>query len=311
MTMSDKITLAIRPSLAFPKRWSIDFWHNSRVEATYQAALFTYDSPDEAASEAANIQLGLEARGVEITRVKCDSNASRTIELPRENEEAIAKHLEAHVKRSFSFLKKFSLATLFDITSWAKGLKAVASRSPHVLSLIVLGTLFFRGPFERLLRSIVPKELELSPDVLLASAPLLLFVVTYFTYLKRVQMSNQLDRVRQWILQLVVLYGWDHVQVRTLVSKELAELEYASVMNIIDPASRQSPSSFSNLVQALGGKLDRKSGEGARDLVDVLLRDDFARKIQALAGMAAEPDYRPKQLGIIPLYFLLSISSVN
>ena len=306
-TMSVQITLAIRPSLAFPERWSVDYWQNNNVAAAYQAALLTFDFPEAAETAAANVQLTLQKQGAEITRVKHDSNASREIgQFPCKSEEEVTKHLEAYVKGSFSPLQKLSLAKLFDITNWSKGIKALVSNSPHFLSLLILATLLLRGPFDRLLRSVVPKELDLSSAEILASAPLLLLAATLHVYMKRVRLSTQLDRVRQWILQATISYGWDRKRFEALASKELAGLEFASVTNSFEATNRRDPSSLSNLTRALGKKVEKPT-----ELVEAVLRDDFARKIQALSGMASEPDYQPKQMAIFPYHLLISLGSVR
>jgi len=112
--------------------------------------------------------------------------------------------------------------------------------------------------------------------------------------------------VRQWILQAVISYDWDHNRVHALVRRELSGLEYASVGNMLEQVIQRDPSSLTNLAQALS-----KEPDDRKELTADLLRDDFARKIQALAGMAAEPDYRPQQLAIFPLHLLVSLNSVK
>jgi hypothetical protein len=305
--MSTKITLAIRPSLAFPKRWSIDYWEDDHVDAAYQAMLVTYESPDEAAKVEAAAQLSFEKQGAEVSRVQIDSNSSRRNGEPAdETEEEISKRLEAHVKSIFLPLQTLTLASLFDITRWGKGLKAVVTGSPLILSLLILVALLIRGPFERLLASIVPKGLNLNSAELFASAPLLLLVTTLYVYLRRAQISSQLDRVRQWILQLVISYGWDRDRFQKLGERELKGLEYSTVVDILEEANKRDPSSYCKLIQALGKNL-----KDDRELAAMVLRDDFARKIQALAGIAAEPDYRPSRLAISPFLLLISLASVK
>ena len=306
-----RITVAIRPSLALPKRWSVDYWQDDRVEAAYQVSLLTFDSAKAAAPAAAKIQSDFEAAGVQVTRVQSDANPSRVIRQPPcASEEELSKHLEAYVKDAFAPLTKITLASLFDLENLTKILKALATKSPHVLSLIILGALFFRGFFQRLLESIVPKELGLSFTELLAASPILLLVVTAYVYLARARVSSQMDRVRQWILQAVVSYGWDHTRFREFVRKELAKIEFANVCNYFDEANRRDPISFSNLIQTLGKTIEAKDGD-YREFAGMLLRDDFARKIQALAGIGGEPDYRPKHLAVLPFHLLLSLSAIR
>jgi hypothetical protein len=83
------------------------------------------------------------------------------------------------------------------------------------------------------------------------------------------------------------------------------------VSNILEQANQRDPNSYSKLVQALGKNLEDHKDKVTHQLAADLLRDDFARKIQALAGMAAEPDYWPKQLAIFPLHLLISLNSVK
>lgn len=310
--MSAKITLAIRPSLAFPKRWSIDYWLDNHVEASYQASFVTFASPDDAAATAAEkIKLSCETQGAEVTLIHQESNASRCgDQYQHESEEEITKHLESYVNSAFSVLPKVTLASFFDITNWPKVLKAIPS-SPFLLSVLILATLLFRGPFERLLGSIVPKELGFTPTILLAVAPLLLLMATLYEHTTRERISVQQDRVRQWILHGVISYNWDHNRVRVLAQRELSELEYASIASMADSVSSRDPSSYRNLVQALGEKMEEQQGTSVDQLKDDLLRDDFARKIQALAGVAAESDYQPAGLAISPFLLLVSLASVE
>ncbi len=301
--MSSRITLAVRPSLASPERWSVDYWHDDRVEAAYQAALLTYASHDEATKTAANIQSALETQNIKVTSVQLDSNASRTIvkQWGVETEEEITRRFEDYLKSAFSPLQKLSGSNVFDITNWSKALKAMAGGSPHLLSLLVLGVLLFRGPFERLLNSIMPSELNLTADSVLASVPLLLLVITVRVYFKRARLSSQLDRVRKWILQAVVSYGWDRDRFRKLLTKEIGALEYASIAEFLEQANEQDANSSGKVMnETLSAEFESS-----------LLRDDFARKVQALAGISGEPDYRPNQLAIFPYQILLSLNSIK
>lgn len=323
--MSSQITLAIQPSLALPERWSVDYWYNDRPKAVYQAGLFTFESRGEAETAAANMQSNLESRGMKVTAVHFDTNASKTIvsRSSDETEEEIAKRLQDYVKSAYSPIQKLSLSSLFDVSNWPKWLKAIVSGSPHVLSLIVLAALLFRGSFERLLGFVMPKELDLGTTMLLASAPLLLLATTLSVYFKRARLSSQLDRVKNWILHAVIFYGWDEYRFRSLVRKELAGLEYASALNMFEQLNQQDPSSFDDLARTFDQSADREGLATALvslndqkqlttterfllKVVTTLVRDDFARKVQALAGMSGEPDYRPAQLAILPFHVLIS-----
>lgn len=130
--MSSQITLAIQPSLALPGRWSVDYWYNDRPKAVYQAGLFTFESRGEAETAAANMQSNLESRGMEVTAVHFDTNASKTIvsRSSDETEEEIAKRLQDYVKSAYSPIQKLSLSSLFDVSNWPKWLKAIVSGSP-------------------------------------------------------------------------------------------------------------------------------------------------------------------------------------
>ena len=92
----------------------------------------------------------------------------------------MTKHLEAYVKSAFLPFQTLSLASLFDVGNWSKGLKGILN-VPAFLNLVVLGALFFGGPFEKLFTSVAPKELGLSATALLASAPILLLFATLHT----------------------------------------------------------------------------------------------------------------------------------
>jgi|KBSMisStaDraftv2_1062788.scaffolds.fasta_scaffold1502125_1 hypothetical protein len=64
--MSVQITLAVRPSLACPTRWSVDFWRDNRDTAAYQAASVTFNSLDDAEMVATNILPSFEQTGAAV-----------------------------------------------------------------------------------------------------------------------------------------------------------------------------------------------------------------------------------------------------
>lgn len=318
-TMSHQITLAVRPSLALPERWSVDFWYDNNIEAAYQAAILTFDSSDDAAAEAASIQSTLQAQGLNVTCVRLTSNASRAIveRAAVETEEEITKLLENYVKEIFAPLKSLSVSNVFNITNWPSFLKTLATGSPHVLSLLVLAVLLFRGPFERLLNSIVPAELNLDVATVVTSAPILLLLTTLHVYYKRARLSSQLDRVTKWILAAVVRYGWDHSRFFTLKQKELAGLEYASLANIFEVDYSRNPTSFDEIMRLSGLSLKEMDENTAAKaqlfgvIVSTVCRDDFAKKVQALAGISREPGYQPEQMAILPFHLLTSLQSIE
>lgn len=312
MSVSRNVTLCVRPSLAVSGRWSVDYWLNAHPEAGYQASLVTFASPEEAVKAQNQIKATLEAKGDTVQLLREDKNVSRdTIASPQESEEEIKNRLKEHVEKAFEPLGKLSVARFFDINNWAKSVKAITMRSPHLLGLLTLAALFFHGPWQKLLMSIAPKELSIEASHVLAGAPLLILAATLFVHFNRVRESYQLDRVRQWVLQLVVFFGWDRDRFLALVRKEPDPLEYASAVSLLERAVKWDPGSLSNLAHNLGVKLEGSGHEKVEQLIRYLLRDDFARKIQALAGLAGEDDYRPKHLAIVPVHLLVSLDSVK
>jgi hypothetical protein len=305
------ITLTTRPSLAFPNRWSVDWWYADQINAASQAATVTFESKEEAVAAADNIQATLEKQGASIIRSSQDSHVSRTL-IPSlcATEEELTKNLEAYVKSAFTPLQKVSMAQFFDLTKWPKGLQAVTSKSPHILSLLFLLALLFGDSLQKLLEAVVPKELGLTGDRLLASAPLLLGIVTVHVYLLRVRMSRQMDRLRQWILQAAVSYGWDRSRFQALLHKEISSLEYASFRSFVEDLSRRDPNSLEKLTSNLGVQAEASDGQ-AEKLVGILLQGDFAKKIQALAGVAYEPGYQAKNLAIMPFHLIITFNSVR
>jgi hypothetical protein len=312
MTLSKNTTLCIRPSLAFPERWSVDYWLNGHPKAAYQASLLTFGSPEESRKTASQIKASWEARGKTLHLSDENKNVSRdTIPSPRETEGEIKKHLENYVEKAFEPMRKFSFASFFDVTKWVKGIKAIGPKSPHLLSFLILGALFFRGPLERLLAAVVPSELGLKAPQLLAGAPILILASTLFAHFQRTRASSQLNRIREWILQLTVFCGWDRDRFLVLMGKEFEKLEYASTVDLISSVVKRDPSSFTNLARDLVSTPEGSRSQETGQLMRDLLRDDFARKIQALAGLAGEQDYRPTELGIFPFHLLLSLLSVK
>jgi hypothetical protein len=291
MTVSGNATLCIRPSLAFCGRWSVDYWLNRHREAANQASLVIFGSPEESRRTASQTKATFEARGDTLHLIEKNKNVSRvTIPSSRELEEKIKKRLENYVEAAFEPLRKFSFSTFFDVTKWVKGIRATSLKSPHLLSLLILAALFFRGPLERLLVAVVPSELGLKAPQLLAGAPILILASALFAHFQRTRASSQLNRIREWILQRTVFFGWDRGRFLALTSKEFEKLEYASTVNLLASPVKRDPSSFTNLAHDLvstrEGSLAQETGQLVRDL----LRDDFARKIQALAGLAGEQE---------------------
>jgi len=283
MTRSGNLTLCIRPSLSFPKRWSVDYWLEGRREAAYQASFVTFACPEEAREAAAQIKAAVGSGGDTVQIIEENENISRgTIAGSLESEEEIKKHLEKYLEKAFEPMRKFSLTNLFEIKNW----KAVATRSPHLLSLLILAALFFHGRLEKLLVSLIPGDLGLKASEVLLAAPIIILAATLLVDFERTRGSYQLDLVREWILKLTVFFSWDRGRFLALSRKELAQLEYASTVKMLESAGRRDPSSATNLLKHLHLKEDKQELLASR-----LLQGDFARKIQALAGMAAEKDY--------------------
>src|SRR5271157_133697 len=306
------ITLSVRPSLAFPSRWSVDWWDDTNPEAAFQASLKTFDTAEKAYKSAEQIKVTLESRGSAVRLIQENKNISRElIPKPVDTEEDIITNLKEHIEKTLEPLANISIASFFDLANWDQVIKDMALKSPVSLSILVLIVLLFRGLLDKLLESIIPSVLGLNAAQIIAGAPLLVLISALYAYFYRSRISNQLDRAREWILQLTIFFGWDRNRFREIMLKELGHLEYASSMNQIKSFNKKDPTSLPRLLKTLDEKYVKLNDEDVNQLGIELLRDDFAKKIQALTGLGKQNGYNPKDLAISPNLLIMSNLSVN
>lgn len=311
MSTLKHVTLVIRPSLAFPTRWSVDYRSNDSP-ATYQASFVTHPSRESAIQAAQAIRSNLEVTGITIEVLQEESNSSAlTARKSNESEEKIKKRLESYLDHLFEPIRKLSLREFFDMSNWPKGLKAAATKSPHLLSLVILATLFFPQPLDGLLAWILPKDFPLGSSQILTIGPLLIGLTTLVVYYERARVANRADKVREWILQLTVEFGWDRDQFGGLLLSELQQIDYASFTHMIEGWNERDQNSLTKLADKLSIQLEGSDERKIDVLTNQLIDGDFARKIQALASVAAEGDYKPKHLAIFPFLLIVSLNSVR
>jgi hypothetical protein len=312
MAISKDRTLCIRPSLADAGRWSIDTWLDATPYAAYQATLETFPSAEEAQKALPFVQADFAGKGGNLRTVREETNASRTrIPQVSMSEEELKKHLQKYIESSLEQVRKFSMASFFEPKNWVKTINALAARSPLVLSILTIVAVLFRSGFEHALAFVLPDKIDFLAPEALKAAPLIILLSTCFVQFSTGKVSIELDRVRQWLLLLVVQYKWDLEKVLGMMRTEFEQLDYASHVNRAWRFEKRNPASFTNVVAHLTQRMGGDSPERAERLVRDVLRDDFARKIQALAGVSGEADYDPAQLAVNPLKLLLSIESVN
>jgi hypothetical protein len=218
-----------------------------------------------------------------------------------------------------------SLADAFNVANWGTGLKAIVTGSPVSLSLVVLLAIAFRGTVGPFLVSILPAEFGVAVPQVLPASPLLILTTTLLVHFRQTRASSQLDRVRVWILQLTVFFGWQRERFVEMAKNEFHKLEFASFINVVKGLNQRDPSSLTKLFEQLAAnvsgvqpqverQIDTKAPveqTSVADLPSILLRDDFARKIQALAALGRERNYKPRRLAVSPLLLLLSLNSVR
>jgi len=321
MIVSRNVTLCVRPSLTAIGRWSVDYWLDGNAKAAYQYGLNTYDSIEIARQAVMQAKDYLEANRNTVQIVENTRNASRDpIPAAQSTEDELKKHMEKYVEKSYEPARTMKAASFFEIGSWAKTVNALAQKSPLIFSLLTLTVLVFRGPLSKLLSSIplgkllfsfVPNELGLKPSQLLECAPLLILVTALYVRSRRRRESVELNRVRLWILQLAVFFDWDYFKFFGLITQEFGQLEYASYVDQVASVERRNPGSFTNVVNQLTSRLDGDSPDKTEKFVRTLVRDDFARKIQGLAGLGGEHDYNTRDLAVLPLHLLLSNNGVK
>jgi hypothetical protein len=321
LIVSRNVTLCVRPCLAAVGRWSVDYWFDGDAKAAYQYWLITFDSVEMARQGALQAKAELDAHGNTVQIFEENKNASRdSIPAVQATEDELSKHLQKYVEKSYEPVRTMNAASFFEIGSWAKRVNALAQKSPVVFSLLTLALLIFRGPLGRLLGSIplgkllfsfVPNELGLKPSQLLECAPLLILVTALYVRATRRKESVELNRVRVWILRLAVFFDWDYFKFLGLITKEFGQLEYASYVDQLASVEKRNPASFTNVVNQLTPKLDGDAPDKADKFVRTLVRDDFARKMQGLAGLGGEHDYNARDLAVLPLHLLLSNNAVK
>lgn len=311
MTVPRNVTLCVRPCLAAAGRWSVDYWLDGRQGAAYQAGLVTYASIDEARKDALQFQANFAAKGDTVQLTEAQTNASlASIPKPTDSEEEIKKRLESYVEKYYEPAQSAITESLFDLKKVAKFIGDSATQSPLLLSGVVLITLIFRSRLE-LLASAIPGELGLKATSLLPAAPLLILVTTMLVYSRRRENSKRLGRIRLWVLQLAVHFGWERESFSGILKNEIARLEFASLADRLEAYERNNPISFTNLSERVRHRFEANAWGDSEVFTRGLVRDDFARKIQALAGLGGETGYRAKDLGILPFHLIVSRSSLT
>ena len=321
LIVSRNVTLCVRPCLAAVGRWSVDYWFDGDAQAAYQYWLITFDSVEMARQAALQAKAELDAHGNAVQIFEESKNASRdSIPAAQTTEDELSKHLQKYVEKSYEPARTMNAASFFEIGGWAKSVNALAKKSPVVFSFLTLVVLIFHGRLGRLLGSIplgkmifsfIPNELDLKPSQLLECAPLLILVTALYVRARRRRESVELNRVRVWILQLAVFFDWDYFKFLGLVTKEFGGLEYASYVDQLASMEKRNPASFTNVVNQLTQRLDGDAPDKTDKFVRTLVRDDFARKIQGLAGLGGERDYGARDLALFPLHLLLSNNAVK
>jgi hypothetical protein len=321
MIVSRNVVLCVRPCLAAVGRWSVDYWFDGDAQAAYQYGLNTFDSVEIARQASLQDKAYLDANGNTVQIFEQSKNASRdSIPALQATEEELTKHLQKYVEKSYEPARTMNAASFFEIGGWAKSVNALAKKSPVIFSFLTLVALVFHGPLARLLGSIplakmllsfMPNELDLKPSQLLECAPLLILITALYVRARRRRESVELNRVRVWILQLAVFFDWDYFKFLGLITKEFGQLEYASYVDQLASMERRNPASFTNVIHQLTLRLDGDAPDKTDKFVRTLVRDDFARKIQGLAGLGGERDYKARDLAVFPLHLLLSNNAVK
>jgi hypothetical protein len=235
--------------------------------------------------------------------VQEETNVSRDgITKPQESEEEISKNLAKYIENSYKIIRTFTVGNFFDVANLLKFIKAATTRSPHLLSLLALVALLFGGPVQNFFSRILPKELGLDGPHLLGASALLVAAAALWVHYARARMSIQEDKIRQWIVQLSIIYGWKTDRFVGLLQKELQQLDYASFVNLAQTLVQRDPTSVTNLLKRLPIKEGSGRQEDISQLFSQISNEDFARKIQALTGVAGEPGYRPKYLAVRPFF---------
>jgi hypothetical protein len=311
MTAPKNLTLCVRPCLAAPGRWTVDYWLDGRPAAAYQAVPYTFGSREEARWNASRIQASRTATGDTVQFVEADVNTSRdSIPKPRETEDEIKKRLEGYVEKFYEAARGDMAESFFDLKKIAKFVGEFTTKSPLMLSLVTLVALAFHGR-EELMTTAVTSEFGIHATQLLAVAPILILFATLFAHTRRKQTSKKMARVREWVLQLAICYGWDCDRFVGILRKEFMGLDYAAIADKMANLEKSHLLSFTNLTQQVGARLEGKPGEKTEEFMKLLRLNDFTRKVQALAGMGEEPDFRAKDFAILPFQLLLSPFSLT
>jgi len=222
--MLENIVLSVRPSLANPTRWSVDFWTEGRPRAAYQASFFTYPSSQDATRAAQVLQEYFEREGITVRQAHFDHNASRDeLSAGNESEEDIKKHLE----KLSSDAPPLDASKLLNPGEWPKLLKSSIVGHPRLLSVVVIAALAFGGTFEELFRSLALGGFETGWKGLLACSPLAIAAAALLSHVRRsliqIERANQAESLRQSILELVVHHGWDRDRFVATQRKRLKE----------------------------------------------------------------------------------------
>jgi len=312
MNLYGNVTLCARPSLGVAGRWSVDYWQDRQPKAAFHAGLVTYDSAEQAKQAAFQFKAYLERDGSQVSVIEQARNSSLdSIPKPIESEEDIKKHLQGYIVKYFEPFRTTTISSFFEIGDWAKNMKAFAKKSTLLFSLLTIASLIFRGPLDRLIAAAIPNEFALKMPQLLEYAPILLLLTTLSVHFRSQRTSAQLNRIRVWVLQLTVYFGWDYYKFQDLLTKELQQLDYASFADRFSDIEKHNPASFTNVLNQVAKRLEGIPGEKTDQFLKTLVRDDFARKVQALTGLGAEPGFKARDLALMPLHLILSNNAVK
>ena len=229
----------------------------------------------------------------------------------------IRDQLRKYISEQFKLFRTISLSQFFVISNWPAGLEMIVSKSPQLLSLLLLIVLIFRGPLDQLLSWVF----GLSATNVLAAGPILLACSSLYVHFDHAKRARRENYVRKWILQLTVIHGWTRDQFIEMLTDELRNIDYAYFVDSVKKIASRDASSLGRLMMDLKMRLDRRGEEETRRatagssaaefLIAKLSAGDFARKIQALASVGKEDGFKPTLLAIQPFHLLISNKGIE
>lgn len=224
------------------------------------------------------------------------------------DEGIIKGFLETHIKELFEQVSKLRLSKMkLD----PKKILAALVFSPPALAVIGILVYYFGVKIKApdWLLSVLPTGMTSSSQFIIA-IPFLMCISAMQSIFRRRSTGYQMNALRNYLLVLVFKYGWRLEQIVETMAKEFGKIEHSALSHFADRWLDYDPEAFRNIMRFEDEQDEAKVRE-FHDLYNVLLANDFERRVHALLFLEKERWYKPAKISFNPWNFLVAYESRN